>query len=163
MIIAGIDIGQTGGLGIIDFISPDNFIPLNHYRLPYNGNQMDTHKLHEIIYFHAPDIELLAIEEQFRQSKTLIPQGECIAIAKILRIPYIIIPTVTKKGINSWYDDIGIKKENAKDKPSLRWCELHDIELPTLRPTGKVLHDGIADSYAIAYSGGKREWEKRLN
>ena len=132
------------------------------FPLPIVDRKVDVGALQEIIleYFSGgstvTDLVLWRVyleKQQIRggqRGQALIGEnyGRITAVLDLLRIP-------TKEVTSPvWKKALFPGKKTYKDKKiSIEKCLEEGYTLPTLRPRGKILHDGIADAICIALYG----------
>jgi len=163
MIIIGIDPGMTGG---ITFMSEGK--NCKSFPLPVEGKRVDVGKLQELIYevgFHEVNFwnrvadgeaewAIAYVEVQQIRSgnrgNLLIGEnyGRILAVLELMEITI----RLTRSG--DWKAEMFPGQKTNKDKDvAVQYCLDAGYELPTLRPKGKKLHDGVADSICIALYG----------
>ena len=150
MIFVGIDPGKTGGVYFLDGISGTGFgVPMP---LDSNGDAcvstLQQYLLELCQDWDVPHYNVyVLIEEQQRGKKISFQEGRLTACIDLLDMNRMSVrPQVWQKRIFSNLEEVPQDTKQA----SMVFCELMGIELPTLTPTGTLLHDGIADAYCMA-------------
>jgi hypothetical protein len=169
MVVIGIDPGLNGGIAFIDEGKNCHAFPL-----PYNDNKrLNPGELQKLIMeefydwfegYHARFKEpnhpwaTVYVERQFirgRQKGALAigeNYGRIMATLELLgEMPVKEVRPVDWKGMLPSRE----KGQTEKDV-SIQYCLDREYEIPTLKPRGKILHDGIADAICIALYG----WEE---
>ena len=167
MIVTGIDPGKQGGIAFMD--EGKNCLA---YPLPQVNGKVDVGKLQELIleYYHSwlskhhswlskhftfeykAFIEIQQVRGgQKGQFGIAENYGRITAILDLLSIQIEEVRPVEWKGM------LPPREEGETDKDvSIQYCLDLEYKLPTLKPKGKKLHDGIADAICIALYG----WEQ---
>jgi hypothetical protein len=143
MMILGIDPGQSGGLAFIDFDSRQCHL----YPMPLRGSRVDVYTLQDLIIQHAPQRAYLEAQRvkgnQRGQALIMLNQGRLEATLELCDVGYSLLdPKVWQKAINVSGD------KNEHIDHAAAYCQI-----PTLKPNGRKLHDGIADAVCIAVAG----------
>ena len=157
MVIIGIDPGKTGGVALMNERRNCHTFPL-----PMVDNKVDVGALQEIIleYFSgrstATDSTIWKAYLERQQLRSgnrgnmVIGEnyGRITAVLDLLRIPTKeVSPHLWKKTLFPG------QKTKGNKEISIKKCLEEGYQLPTLRPRGKILHDGIADAICIALYG----------
>ena len=156
MVVIGIDPGKTGGIAFMD---PS--LNCQTFKMPIypNSNRIDVGKLQEIFLEKAFKTLLFGEKiayverQQVRHGQrggSIIGEnyGRILTVLELLDISYKEVLPWTWKG---WL--FPGKKTDQNKKIAIEWCVDQGYELPTLRPKGKILHDGVADAICIAKYG----------
>ena len=157
MIIIGIDPGKQGGMAFMDEGRNCRTFPL-----PMIDRKVDVGALQEFILdnyqvFLSSILNrsiLVYLEKQQvrggQRGQALIGEnyGRITAVLDLLKLVTKEIPSPTWK--KALFPD---QKTHGNKEISIQKCLEWGYELPTLRPKGKKLHDGIADAICIAMYG----------
>jgi len=154
MVVIGIDPGKTGGIAFMNSESNCKAFPL-----PIEINRVDVGKLQEIILEQAQYTpvrykSVAYIERQhvraMQRGGILIGEnyGRVLAVLDLLEIPYVEVLPYTWKG--TLFPGVNTKGDK---EITVKRCLDQGYKLPTLRPNGKKLHDGVADAICIAAYG----------
>jgi len=156
MIVVGIDPGKTGGIA---FLEKGKNCEGGLYKMPINVSKVDVGELQTIFLEHLSTGEehQVYIEKQQVRARqrggALIGEnyGRIVAVLELLELTTIeVIPRV-------WKSTLFPDQVTAGNKEiSIQKCINEGYDLPTLKPTGKKLHDGIADAICIALYGWKK-------
>lgn len=165
MIVIGIDPGKYGGIVFMDMGKNCKTFPL-----PLTGNRIDVGSLQELIYetgLHdvsfwdraaGGNVEWAIAYVEIQQVRhgnmgnLLIGEnyGRILAVLELMDI------TIRLVRSQDWKKAMFPGQKTAGNKDiSIQYCLDAGYELPTLRPKGKKLHDGIADAVCIALYGLK--------
>ena len=165
MIIIGIDPGKYGGIAFMNKGENTRAFPL-----PTVDDRVDVGKLQEMIYeigyhevnfwgrAHGGEAEWAIAYVEVQQTRAgnkgnLLIGANYGRILAVLELMDISIREVTpRKWKGSLFPDQ--KTEGDKDV-SIKYCVEAGYDLPSLRPRGKKLHDGVADAICIAVFGVK--------
>jgi hypothetical protein len=146
MMILGIDPGQSGGLAFIDF-SADGVLSSTLYPMPIRAGRVDVDAMKDLIIQHKPQRAYMEAQRaksgQRGQALIMLNQGRLEAVLELCDVGYSLLdPKVWQKAINVSGD------KNEHIDHAAAYCQI-----PTLKPNGRKLHDGIADAVCIAVAG----------
>ncbi len=153
MKILGIDPGKTGGLAIAEMY--DGKWLINPYVLPVGGRWVDVCALQDFLIYHSPShtfIEKQQIRGRQSAKGNMTIAGNYHRVLSVLELCGIEYAEVEPK---TWQKAIlpGITgRENLK-LAAVTYAQGTGVHIPTLRPNGKILHDGCADAVCIANYG----------
>jgi hypothetical protein len=141
--ILGIDPGQSGGLAFVDLDSRQCHL----YPMPIRGGRVDVDTLQDLIVQHYPRRAYLEAQRaksgQRGQALIMLNQGRLEAVLELCGVPYSLLdPKV-------WQNTIGVSGDKAEH---IDHAAAH-CRIPTLKPNGRKLHDGIADAVCIVLAG----------
>lgn len=150
MIFVGIDPGKTGGVFFLNGITNTGYgLPMP---LDATGDAcvstLQEYFLEACLKWDMPNYKVhVLIEEQQRGKKISFQEGRLTACVDLIGANRLSArPQVWQKRIFSNLEEVPDDTKQA----SMAFCEQMGMELPTLTPTGTVLHDGIADAYCMA-------------
>jgi hypothetical protein len=114
---------------------------------PYRGGRVDVDTLQDLIIQHYPRRAYLEAQRaksgQRGQLLIRLNQGRLEAVLELCGVPYSLLdPKV-------WQNAIGVSGDKAEH---IDHAAAH-CRIPTLKPNGRKLHDGIADAVCIVLAG----------